>query len=133
MPFERGRTLLVKGRVHRRRKEKRLADEALREARAIFADCGAPLWTEMATTELNRIGLRPRAPHDLTETERRVAILAASGMTNREVAQAAFLSPKTIDNVLGRVYRKLGIGSRAELGAIMATEERGASEVVSAT
>ncbi|HEY8672664.1 MAG TPA: LuxR C-terminal-related transcriptional regulator [Candidatus Dormibacteraeota bacterium] len=44
-------------------------------------------------------------------------------MTNREVAQAAFLSPKTIDNVLGRVYRKLEIGSRAELGAIM-TKDR---------
>jgi DNA-binding CsgD family transcriptional regulator len=60
-------------------------------------------------------------------------MLAASGMTNREVAQAAFLSPKTIDNVLGRVYRKLGIGSRAELGAIMANEANAASEVVFAT
>jgi DNA-binding CsgD family transcriptional regulator len=115
MPFERARTLLVRGRVHRRRKEKRLADQALRSAQAIFAECGAPLWAQKASMELNRIGLRPRAPHDLTETERRVAMLAASGMTNREVAQAAFLSPKTIDNVLGRVYRKLGIGSRAEL------------------
>jgi DNA-binding CsgD family transcriptional regulator len=129
MPFERARTLLVRGRVHRRRKEKRLADQALREAHAIFAECGAPLWMQKASLELNRIGLRPRAPHDLTETERRVAILAASGLTNREVAQAAFLSPKTIDNVLGRVYRKLGIGSRAELGAIMAGEARAAAEV----
>ena len=119
MPFEWARTLLVKGRVHRRRKEKRLADQALREAQAIFAECGATLWMRQATTELSRIGLRPRAPLGLTETERRVANLAASGMTNREVAQAAFLSPKTIDNVLGRVYRKLEIGSRAELGAIM--------------
>jgi DNA-binding CsgD family transcriptional regulator len=120
MPFEWARTLLVKGRVHRRRKEKRLADEALREARAIFASYEATLWMQQASTELSRIGLRPRAPRDLTETERRVAVLAASGMTNREVAQAAFLSPKTIDNVLGRVYRKLDIGSRAELGAVMA-------------
>jgi DNA-binding CsgD family transcriptional regulator/tetratricopeptide (TPR) repeat protein len=123
MPFERARTLLVRGRVHRRRKEKRLADEALREAQAIFADCEATLWMQHASTELSRIGLRPRAPRDLTETERRVAMLAASGMTNREVAQAAFLSPKTIDNVLGRVYRKLDIGSRAELGAVMARDQ----------
>jgi len=56
-----------------------LADQALREAQAIFADCGAPLWTERASTELNRIGLRPRAPHNLTETERRVATEAREG------------------------------------------------------
>jgi DNA-binding CsgD family transcriptional regulator len=122
MPFEWARTLLVRGRVHRRRKEKRLADQALREALAIFSDCGATLWMQQASTELSRIGLRPRASGDLTETERRVAVLAASGMTNREVAHAAFLSPKTIDNVLGRVYRKLDIGSRAELGAVMARD-----------
>jgi DNA-binding CsgD family transcriptional regulator len=132
MPFEWARTLLVRGRVHRRRKEKRLADRALREAQAIFAELGAPLWAEKARTELDRIGLRPRAPHHLTETERRVATLAAGGMTNREVAQAAFLSPKTVDNVLGRVYRKLAISSRAELGAVMAGAARD-SEVISAT
>ena len=71
----------------------------------------------------------------MTSTERRATgghpSLPVGGPI--EVAQAAFLSPKTIDNVLGRVYRKLGIGSRAELGAIMATEEREGSEVISAT
>lgn len=56
---------------------------------------------------------------ELTETEQRVAELIARGLTNKAAAQAAFLSPKTVDNVLGRVYRKLGIASRAELGAIM--------------
>ena len=119
MPFERGRTLLAKGQVHRRRKEKRLADRELREALAIFESLGAPLWADRASAELARIGLRPRAPADLTATERRVAELAASGLSSRQIAEQAFLAPKTVGNVLGRVYEKLGIHSRAELGARM--------------
>jgi DNA-binding CsgD family transcriptional regulator len=127
MPLELGRTLLALGRLHRRRKEKRLADERLREAMAIFEEVGSPIWAERTRTELGRVGLRPRAPLDLTGTERRVAELAAEGKTNREVADAAFLSPKTVGNVLGRVYRKLGITSRAELGAVMAGRGAGRS------
>ncbi|NUT56529.1 MAG: helix-turn-helix transcriptional regulator, partial [Thermoleophilia bacterium] len=57
-------------------------------------------------------------------TERRIATLAASGLTNREVAGLAFVSPKTVEANLARVYRKLGIRSRAELGAAMARDER---------
>ena len=119
MPFERGRTLLAKGQVHRRRKEKRLADRTLHEALAIFESLGAPLWADKATAELARIGLRPRAPADLTATERRVAELAATGLSSRQIAEQAFMAPKTVGNVLGRVYEKLGIHSRAELGARM--------------
>ncbi len=70
------------------------------------------------------IGLRPTAPDELTDTERRVAQLVASGLTNRQTASAAFLAPKTVGNVLGRVYRKLGITTRAQLGAIMAMGDR---------
>ena len=119
MPFERARTLLVKGQLHRRRKEKRLADQTLRAALAIFEDLGAAVWAVRARTELARVGRRPRAPEDLTETERRVAELAARGLTSRQIAEQAFLAPKTVGNVLGRVYQKLGIHSRAELGARM--------------
>ena len=53
-----------------------------------------------------------------------MAELAAEGLTNREVASKAFMSPKTVQANLTRVYRKLGIGSRAELGARMAEERR---------
>ncbi len=120
MPFERCRTLLAKGRLHRRRKEKRLADETLREALAGFERLGAPDWAAQARAELARVGRRPHAPETLTETELRVAELAATGLSNREVAERAFLAPKTVGNVLGRVYEKLGIHSRAELGAVMA-------------
>ena len=119
MPFERARTLLAAGQLHRRRKEKRLADERLREALGVFEGLGARLWADRATAELARVGLRPRASDELTETERRVAELAATGLSSRQIAERAFLAPKTVGNVLGRVYGKLGIHSRAELGARM--------------
>jgi DNA-binding CsgD family transcriptional regulator len=122
MPFERGRTLLALGRLHRRRKEKRLADEHLRAAFATFTELGAATWAQLAREELARVGRRPSAPSSLTATERRVAELAAAGLSSRQVAERAFLAPKTVGNVLGRVYDKLGIHSRAELGALMAAE-----------
>ncbi len=59
---------------------------------------------------------------ELTATELRVAELAAGGMTNREVAAAAFMTPKTVEANLARVYRKFGIRSRAQLGARIAAE-----------
>jgi DNA-binding CsgD family transcriptional regulator len=129
MPFERGRTLLAKGRLHRRRNERRLADETLREALACFESLGAPDWVAKTRAELGRVGRRPHAPDTLTETERRVAELAATGLTSREIAERAFLAPKTVGNVLGRVYEKLGIHSRAELGALIASGALVAEEV----
>jgi DNA-binding CsgD family transcriptional regulator len=121
VPCEHGRTLLVKGRLHRRMKQRRAASATLDEAVAIFERIGARIWAEQARRELERVGLR-RAPDELTASEQHVAELAAAGMTNREVAQAAFMSPKTVEANLARVYRKLGIRSRAELGARMAAE-----------
>ena len=59
----------------------------------------------------------------LTATEERVATLAASGLSNREVAASAFLSQKTVEANVARIYRKLGIRSRAELGAWLASRE----------
>ena len=63
------------------------------------------------------MGGRRHAATELTESEMQVATLAARGMTNRQVAAALFVSPKTVEANLARVYRKLGIASRAELGA----------------
>lgn len=119
IPFERARTRLVKGQIHRRSREKRLAKEAIEGALAVFEELGAAGWVERAVAELERVNIRPAAPLDLTATERRVAELAASGLTNRQVADAAFISPKTVEANLARVYRKLGISSRAELGQRM--------------
>ena len=119
-PFERGRTLLVLGRVQRRAKQKAAAKQSLEQALEQFEILPAPLWSERAREELSRIGLRRAAPGELTENERRVAELAASGLTNREVAARLFMSPKTVEANVARAYRKLGIHSRAELGARLA-------------
>jgi len=120
MPFELGRTLLVMGQMQRRAKRKLIAKEHLQRALDLFDSLPAPVWAERARSELSRIGLRPPTPLTLTATEQRVAALAASGHTNRQVAQALFLSPRTVEANLARIYRKLGIASRAELGAAMA-------------
>jgi DNA-binding NarL/FixJ family response regulator len=64
-----------------------------------------------------------RAPSGLTATEQAIAALAATGLTNRAIAERIYVSPKTVESNLARVYRKLGIGSRAELGRAMAQRE----------
>ena len=119
LPFELGWALLVKGRLLRRTKRRGSAATTLDGALEIFERLGAPAWAERARSELARVGPRRRAPDELTATELRVAELAAAGLTNREVAKAAFISAKTVEANLARVYRKLGIHSRAELGARM--------------
>jgi len=119
MPFEHGRTLLVMGQTQRRAKRKLVARQSLEQALSIFESLPAPLWAERTRSELSRIGLRPPAPLELTATEERVASMAATGQTNRQVAQALFLSPRTVETNLARIYRKLGVSSRAELGVAM--------------
>lgn len=100
--------------------EKRRARDALEEASTIFHALGARLWPRRARAELTRIGLRPPSPHELSQTETEVARLAANGMTNRQIASALFLSPRSVDGVIARIYQKLDIRSRAELGSRMA-------------
>ncbi len=73
--------------------------------------------------ELARVGLRRGSRYELTASELEVARLAARGLSNREMAEAAFVSPKTIELNLARIYRKLEIRSRAELGAWVNEQE----------
>ena len=124
LPFERARLLLIKGQLERRVNRKLVAKESLAEALAIFEQLGAPAWAERAEGEIRRLGLRHLPPGELTASERRIAELAAAGLTNRQVAETAFVSPKTVEANLARVYRKLGIRSRAELGARISAEAR---------
>jgi len=128
LPFERARLLLVRGQLERRANRKLAARDSLTEALRIFEELGSPPWVQRTGGEIARLGLRRTRPGELTETERRIAELAASGKTNREVAEAAFVSPKTVEANLARVYQKLGIRSRAELGARMAASEGVRSE-----
>jgi DNA-binding CsgD family transcriptional regulator len=124
-PFETAWSLYVEGRLRRRSKQKRAAAASLEHAADLFDRVGAPTWAARARGELDRVGLRHSPPDELTASESRVAELAASGLTNREIAQAAFMSIKTVEANLARVYRKLGIHSRAELGARMTRERAG--------
>jgi DNA-binding CsgD family transcriptional regulator len=114
-PFERGRTLLLAGTVQRQTNRKRAAREALEQAAGIFAELGASLWLEKARGELSRVGGRRPAGSELTETEARVAELVARGSSNKEVAQALYMSVRAVEANLSKVYRKLGVASRAEL------------------
>ena len=117
LPLEQGRTLLALGATRRRDRRQRPAREALEEALAIFERLGAVLWAGKARDELGRIGGRKAAVGELTEAQRRVAQLAAGGLTNREIAQALFMSVRTVEGHLSHVYAKLGFRSRTELAA----------------
>src|SRR5207248_1396854 len=75
--------------------------------------------------ELARLGLHRPAGPGLTPREDQVAEHAAAGATNNQIAGALYISPKTVEANLARIYRKLGISSRAELGAWMAARRRG--------
>jgi DNA-binding CsgD family transcriptional regulator len=114
LPFERARTYLLKGRIERRRRRKASAREAFEQAAALFGRIDAHGWEVKARDETSRLGLR-HAKGELTETERRVALLAAAGKTNREIASTLFISRRTVESNVARAYRKLGVKSRAEL------------------
>jgi ATP/maltotriose-dependent transcriptional regulator MalT len=120
-PFEAGRTLLVTGSVHRRLKHRRTSRESLERALAIFEELGTPLWSDKARAELSRIGGRAPSSVDLTPTERQIAELVAAGATNDETARRLFMSPKTVEWNLSRIYRKLGVRSRTELARWVGT------------
>ena len=120
-PHEVGQTLLLLGRVQRRAGHRSEAREALERAEARFAEAGAAPFAAQAAAELRRIsGRRAHDPDHLTETERRVAELVAEGRSNKDVAAALFVSVKTVEATLTRVYETLGVHSRAELAARLA-------------
>jgi class 3 adenylate cyclase/DNA-binding CsgD family transcriptional regulator len=121
LPLSRARTLLVLGVALRRAKRKRPARDALEEALGAFERAGAALWAERARGEVARIGGRAPSTGALTPAEERVAALVAEGRTNREVAAALFLSDRTVEGHLSRVYAKLGVRSRTELARVLAT------------
>ena len=120
LPLDRGRTLLALGATQRRLKRRREARETLDEALAVFERIGAALWAERARAELSRISGRAATPGALTPAEERVAALVAEGKTNKEVAAALFLSDRTVEGHLSRVFAKLNIKHRAEVAPALA-------------
>ena len=120
IPFSARGHLLALGRTQRRAKKRGAARTTLEEALVEFERVGAPLWAEQARAELTRISGRAPSSGELTEGELRIADLVAEGRTNREVAAALFLTEHSVETALTRVYRKLGVRSRAELARLLA-------------
>jgi DNA-binding CsgD family transcriptional regulator len=119
MPAELGRTLLALGRLHRRRNERQRAQYCLSRAAEAFDAAGAPRWAAVAREELGRAQGRRGSAGRLTPTELQVAELAVAGLRNTEIAARLFVSGKTVEANLSRIYRKLGVRSRTELAAKM--------------
>jgi DNA-binding CsgD family transcriptional regulator len=119
-PFDRARTELAYGEALRRARRRTQARVQLRSALATFEGLGTPRWAERARQELEATGItaRRRDPSTLdtlTPQELRIARLVAEGATNRDVAGQLYLSPKTVEYHLRKVYLKLGVSSRVEL------------------
>ena len=122
-PFERSRMQLMLGSRLRRRKQIQEARELLRAAREGFDSLGAGNWAERAREELSAAGVPSRGPaptawSSLSAQELQVARMAAEGLSNRQIGERLYLSPRTVASHLYRIFPKLGIGSRAQLTAM---------------
>ena len=117
------------GAALRRAKRRRDARAPLDRALDIAMACGAELLAQRARQQLEALGARPRSvmltgAESLTPSERRVCRLAADGLKNTEIAQALFVSLKTVETHLRSSYRKLDIASRGELPQAIGAPER---------
>jgi DNA-binding CsgD family transcriptional regulator len=114
--WDAARALLVLGRAQRRAKKRAAARDSLQQAQSLFEELGCPGWAGAAAAQLDRVSGRRAAPAGgLTPGERRVAELAAAGLSNKQVAARLYLSDRTVEAHLSRAYAKLGVGSRAQL------------------
>jgi DNA-binding CsgD family transcriptional regulator len=133
--FERARTELCFGEWLRRRGHRRDSRMHLGAALEAFEASGATPWAERSRRELRASGLtlrrrQPAAREQLTPQELQIARLVAEGKTNRDVAATLFVTPKTVEFHLTRVYRKLEIHSRSELVRRMAHDPQHAADSV---
>lgn len=128
-PREQAESCLRFGAALRRAGRRVEARTALAEAAEVAAACGATALARDAVEELRVAGavgqsLAFSGADALTPSERRVALMAAAGQSNREIAESLFVTAKTVENHLGRTYLKLGIGSRRQLRDALGTEQR---------
>ena len=123
--LEQAKALAALGEALRRERRPTEAREPLRQALELAEICGATALVERTRAEIYATGARPRTTalhglRSLTASERRVADLAADGLSNRDIAQALYVTPKTVEVHLSSAYRKLDIGSRRELPGALA-------------
>ena len=125
--LERARTFVDLGAALRRANKRVDARELLKEGLDLAVRAGSQPLVDRAEEELAATGARPRrlllsGVESLTASERRVARFAADGLSNKDIAQALFVTTKTVEVHLSNVYRKLGIGSRNELPSALGGE-----------
>jgi DNA-binding CsgD family transcriptional regulator len=114
--FDQARSLLALGRAERRLKKWAAARRSLELAAEAFDQLGSTGWAERGRSELARVGARrPGRKEQLTPSEQHVVELAAAGRSNKQIAQALFITIKTVEGHLSRAYAKLGVTSRAQL------------------
>jgi DNA-binding CsgD family transcriptional regulator len=123
-PLHRARLQLAYGMWLRRRQQAGDSRAPLRAARDTFDALGAAPWAQRARDELRASGERSRQPAPLAldllaPQELQIARLVAEGLSNREIGQQLYLSHRTVSNHLYRIFPKLGITSRVELGAVV--------------
>ena len=116
------------GAALRRAKKRAAAREPLRRAIEFSYRVGAKSVLDRARAELAATGARPRrimlsGTESLTPSEKRVADLASNGLTTRSMAEALFITPKTVEYHLRHIYQKLDVGSRSELAAVLSTRD----------
>ncbi|CAM5521605.1 AAA family ATPase (plasmid) [Streptomyces viridifaciens] len=127
-PFERGQVWLEYGEWLRRQRQIADARAALTKAREIFGGLGAVHWTQRAEAELRAAGVsvdaaRHSALRSLTPQRQRIVRLAAQGLTNREIGQRLFLSPRTVGTHLYQAFPALGVTSRGQLRDVVERED----------
>jgi DNA-binding CsgD family transcriptional regulator len=133
--LEAARAMADLGAMLRRRNRRTDARKYLREALDVAHRAGARSLADYAETELRATGARPRRVvltglESLTASERRVAEYASQGLTNREIAQALFVTGRTVEGHLTSVFRKLQLQSRSEIAAVLEAERAAPSRLV---
>ncbi len=122
--FDRARALLLLGRSERRSRRWGSARSALEQAGAAFDELGSPGWAEQARSDLARVGARrPARAGTLTPAEERTVRLAAGGLSNKEIALDLYVTVRTVEEHLRHAYAKLGVRSRTQLAARLATPQ----------
>lgn len=122
MRLDLGRTLLTRAHVERRSRRAAASRSALAEAEACFAELHARSWLEQVRAER---APEPAAATDdpllgrLTDTEARIARLVCQGASNREIAERSYITVKTVEATLTRIYRKMDVRSRTQLATLL--------------
>ncbi|MCM3516376.1 LuxR family transcriptional regulator [Nocardioides sp. P86] len=121
MRVDQGRTLVARAHLERRRRRAAAARAGLEEALALFTDLRARTWVEQVRAELDPAAATVGTPllDRLTETEARIAREVAAGASNREIAARTYVSVKTVEATLTRIYRKLDVRSRTQLASLL--------------